>query len=29
LYARYGVQYVWLVDPLEKKLEVFKLTNGT
>jgi Uma2 family endonuclease len=29
LYARYGVQYVWLVDPLEKILEVFKLTNGT
>lgn len=28
LYARVGVQHVWLVDPMEQLLEVFRLTNG-
>jgi len=28
LYARYGVPYVWLVDPVAKTLEVFTLEEG-
>jgi Uma2 family endonuclease len=28
LYARYGVAYAWLVDPLERTLEAFKLEQG-
>ncbi|KOR30255.1 hypothetical protein TI05_14280 [Achromatium sp. WMS3] len=28
LYARYGVQYLWLVKPLLKTLEVYQLNNG-
>jgi len=28
LYARYGVAYAWLVDPIEKTLEAFKLMEG-
>jgi len=28
LYARYGVAYAWLIDPIEKTLEAFKLENG-
>ncbi|MFO1430486.1 MAG: Uma2 family endonuclease [Candidatus Competibacteraceae bacterium] len=28
LYARYGVAYVWLVDPLARTLEVFELSEG-
>lgn len=27
-YAREGVQYLWLVDPLERTLEAFELVNG-
>ncbi|KOR30527.1 hypothetical protein TI05_13825, partial [Achromatium sp. WMS3] len=26
--ARYGVQYLWLVKPLLKTLEVYQLNNG-
>jgi Uma2 family endonuclease len=28
LYARYGVGYVWLVDPLARTLEAYALENG-
>jgi len=28
LYANYGVAYAWLVDPLEKTLEAFRLEQG-
>jgi len=28
LYAKYGVLYLWLVDPLLKTLEVYELKNG-
>jgi Uma2 family endonuclease len=28
IYARFGVPYLWLVDPLEKTLEIFRLDNG-
>lgn len=28
LYARFGVPYLWIVDPLEKTLEIFKLDAG-
>lgn len=28
VYARYGVAYLWLVDPLEKILETYALENG-
>jgi Uma2 family endonuclease len=28
IYSRVGVQHVWLVNPLEHLLEVFRLTNG-
>jgi Uma2 family endonuclease len=28
LYARFGVRYVWLVDPLEQTLEAFALESG-
>ena len=28
LYARYGVAYAWLVDPLARTLEVFELNEG-
>lgn len=28
IYARFGVPYLWLVDPLEKTLEIFRLENG-
>ena len=28
LYAKYGVQYLWLVDPLLKILEVYELHDG-
>jgi Uma2 family endonuclease len=28
LYAKYGVRYLWLVDPLLKTLEVYELHNG-
>jgi Uma2 family endonuclease len=28
LYASYGVQYLWLVDPLLKMLEVYELRSG-
>ncbi len=28
LYARYGVQYLWLVKPLLKTLEIYQLNNG-
>jgi Uma2 family endonuclease len=28
LYARYGVAHAWLVDPLERTLEVFELREG-
>lgn len=28
IYAREGVQHVWLVDPLERLLEVLRLENG-
>lgn len=28
LYARYGVAYVWLVDPLAHTLETFELEQG-
>lgn len=28
LYARYGVAHVWLVDPIERTLEVFELREG-
>lgn len=28
LYAKYGVQYLWLVDPLLKTLETYELCNG-
>ena len=28
LYARYGVAYAWLVDPLARTLEVFELSEG-
>jgi Uma2 family endonuclease len=28
LYARYGVQYVWLIDPRRRELEAIALTNG-
>ncbi|MCP5420106.1 MAG: Uma2 family endonuclease [Gammaproteobacteria bacterium] len=28
LYARYGVAYTWLVDPLERTLEAFELRDG-
>ena len=28
LYARFGVAYAWLVDPLERTLEAFKLEQG-
>jgi len=28
LYARYGVAYAWLLDPLERTLEAFKLEQG-
>ena len=29
LYARYGVEYAWLVDPLARTLEVYRLQDGT
>lgn len=28
VYARYGVAYLWLVDPIARTLEVFRLQNG-
>ncbi len=28
LYARHGVSYAWLLDPIVKTLEVFRLENG-
>lgn len=28
LYARHGVQYIWLVDPVAKSLEAYKLNNS-
>lgn len=28
IYARFGVPYLWLIDPTEKSLEVFKLESG-
>ena len=28
LYARYGVAYAWLVDPLARTLEAFELRDG-
>jgi len=28
IYARFGLPYLWLVDPLEKTLEIFKLDAG-
>ncbi len=28
IYAQFGVPYLWLVDPLEKTLEIFRLDNG-
>jgi Uma2 family endonuclease len=28
MYARYGVAYVWLIDPLEQTLEAFRLEQG-
>ncbi|WP_089726499.1 Uma2 family endonuclease [Candidatus Thiosymbion oneisti] len=29
LYARYGVQYAWLTDPVERTLEVYRLNGNT
>ncbi len=29
LYARYGVQYAWLIDPVVQTLEVYQLNAGT
>ncbi len=29
LYARYGVWYAWLIDPVEQTLEVYQLEAGT
>lgn len=29
LYARYGVPYVWLIDPVEQRLEAYRLNAGT
>lgn len=28
IYARHGVAYLWLVDPLERTLEVYDLHEG-
>jgi len=28
IYAQFGVPHLWLVDPLEKTLEIFRLDNG-
>ncbi|PPD42335.1 MAG: hypothetical protein CTY16_14830 [Methylobacter sp.] len=28
IYARYGVQHVWIVDPLAQTLEAFELQEG-
>jgi Uma2 family endonuclease len=28
VYARYGVAYLWLVDPIARTLEVLRLQNG-
>jgi len=28
LYGRYGVQYAWVIDPISRTLEAFKLVNG-
>ena len=28
LYARYGVPYVWLIDPGQQTLEVYRLDDG-
>ncbi|MFZ4699651.1 MAG: Uma2 family endonuclease, partial [Candidatus Methylumidiphilus sp.] len=28
VYAKYGVGYLWLVDPLERTLEAFALSEG-
>jgi len=28
LYARYGVRYAWLIDPVERTLEVYQLNAG-
>lgn len=28
IYARYGVPHVWLIDPLARSLDVFRLENG-
>jgi Uma2 family endonuclease len=29
LYARYGVAYIWLMDPLERTLEAYELRKGS
>jgi Uma2 family endonuclease len=29
LYARFGVEHYWLVDPVEQWLEVFRVANRT
>lgn len=28
LYAQYGVQFAWLIDPVSKKLEAYKLRDN-
>lgn len=28
IYARYGVPYAWLVEPLERRIEAFRLSDG-